>query len=115
MSWPAAGNYPLNRLALNTREEYVRMLARTHTRTFGACGAWTLLGEAYSATPLVGGFGSHPPTLNLPQRTAADHHLPRVPLNNGLSDGLHAARTVTNFLSRLGFTARDVTIFNLSI
>ena len=94
VSWLAAGNYPLNRPAMNTREEYVRMLARTHTRTFGACGAWTLLGEAYRATPLVGGFGSHPPTLNLPQRTAADHHLLKVFLDVGLNDDRHAERTV---------------------
>ena len=72
------------------------MLSRTHTGTSGACGALTRLGEAYRATPFGGGLGSHPPTLNLPRRTAEDHHLPKVPLNNGLSDGLHAARTVTN-------------------
>ena len=73
------------------------MLSRTHTGTFGACGARTLLGEAYRATPLGGGLGSHPPTLNLPRRTAADHHLPKVLLNDGLSDYLHAVRTVTTF------------------
>ena len=65
------------------------MLSRTHTGTSGACGALTRLGEAYRATPFGGGLGSHPPTLNLPRRTAEDHHLPKVPLNNGLSDGLH--------------------------
>ena len=92
------------------------MLSRTHSRTFGTCGARTLLGEAYRATPLGGGLGSHPPTRNLPRCTAADHHLPKVPLNSGLSDDLHAARTVTNvFSSSLGFTARDVKIFHLSI
>ena len=92
------------------------MLFRTHTGTFGACCARTLLDEAYRATPLGGGLGSHPPSLDLPRRTAADHHLPKVPLNNGLSDGLYTARTVTNvFFSRLGFTARNVTIFYLSI
>ena len=68
-----------------------------HTETSGACGAWTLLGEVYRANPLGGGLGSHPPTLNLPRRTAADHHLPKVPLNNGISDDLHAVRTVTTF------------------
>ena len=92
------------------------MLSRTHTGTFGTCGARTLLDEAYRATPLGGGLSSHPPTLNLLRRTKADDHLPKVPLNNGLSHDLHTARTVTNIcLSRLGFTARDVTIFNLSI
>ena len=50
------------------------------------------------ATPLGSGLGSHPPTLNLPRRTAADHHLPKVRLNDGLSDDLHTARTVTRFL-----------------
>ena len=74
------------------------MLSSTHTGTFGTCGARTLLDEAYRATPLGGGLGSHPPTRNLPRRTAADHHLPKVPLNDGLSDGLHTARTVTRFL-----------------
>ena len=73
------------------------MISRTHTGTFGTCGARTLLGEAYRATPLGGGLGSHPPTLNLPRRTAADHHLPKVLLNDGLSDYLHAVRTVTTF------------------
>ena len=73
------------------------MLSRTHTGTFGACGARIPLGEAYHATPLGGGLGSHPPTLNLPRRTAADHHLPKVLLNDGLSDYLHAVRTVTTF------------------
>ena len=62
------------------------MLSRTHTGTTGTCGARTLLDEAYRATPLGGGLGSHPPTLNLPRRTAADHHLPKVPLNDTLSD-----------------------------
>ena len=57
------------------------MLSRTHTGTFGTCGARTLLGESYRATLLGGGLGSHPPTLDLPRRTAADHHLPKVPLN----------------------------------
>ena len=56
------------------------MLSRTHTGTFGTCGARTLPGEAYRATPLGGGLGFHPPTLNLPRRKAADHHLPKVPL-----------------------------------
>ena len=73
------------------------MLSRKQIGTFGTCGAQTLLGEAYSATPLGGELVSHPPTLDLPRRTAEDHHLPKVPLNNGLSDGLHAARTVTTF------------------
>ena len=73
------------------------MLFRTHTGTFGTCGARNMLGEAYRATPLGGGLRSHPPTLNLPRRTPADHHLPKVPLNDGLSDDLHAARTVTKF------------------
>ena len=71
------------------------MLFRTRTGTFGACGVRTLLGEAHRATPLGGRLGSHPPTLNLPRQTASDHHPPKVPLNNGLSDNLHAARTVT--------------------
>ena len=73
------------------------MLSRTHTGTSGTCGVRTLLGEAYRATPFGGGLGSHPLTLNLPRRTAAEHHLPRVPLNGGLSDDLHAVRTVTTF------------------
>ena len=73
------------------------MLFRVHTGTFGTCSARTLWGEAYRATPLGGGLGSYPRTLDLPRRTAADHHLPKVPLNDGLSDDLHAARTVTNF------------------
>ena len=97
VSWLAAGNYPLNRPTLNTREEYVGMLPRMHTGTFGTCGARTLLGEAYRATPLGGGLGSHPPTPDLPRRTAADHHLPKVPFNDGLSDDLHAVRAVTSF------------------
>ena len=71
------------------------MLSRMHTGTFGTCGARTLLGESYRATLLGGGLGSHPPTLDLPRRTAADHHLPKVPLNDGLSDDLHAVGTVT--------------------
>ena len=56
-------------------------------------------------------------THNLPRGTVADHDLPQVPLNDGLSDDLHAARTMIFliYLSRLGFTTRDVTIFNLSI
>ena len=73
------------------------MLSRTHTGTFGACGARTLLGEAYRATPLGGGLGSHPPTLNLPRRTAADHHLPKVPLNLSLIDFRRSRRSVTSF------------------
>ena len=72
------------------------MLFRTHTGTTGTCGARTLLGEAYHAITVGGGLGSHPPTLNLPRRTIPDHHLPTVPLNSGVSDDLHAARTVTN-------------------
>ena len=71
------------------------MLSRTHTGSFGACGARTLLGEAYRATPLGGGPGSHPPIIDLPRRRAANHHLPMVPLNDGLSDDLHDVRTVT--------------------
>ena len=70
------------------------MLSRTHTGTTGACGARTLLGEAYRATPLGGGLGSHPPT--------ADHLLAKVPINNGLSDDLHGARTVTNLIFNQG-------------
>ena len=73
------------------------MLSSMHTGTFGTCGARTRLGEAYRATLLGGGLGSHPPTLDLPRRTAADHHLPKVPLNHGLSDDLRAVRTVTTF------------------
>ena len=73
------------------------MLSRTHTGTCGACGAQTLLGEAYRATPLGGGLGSHPPTIDLPRLTASDNHPPKVPLNDGLSDDLHAVRTVTTF------------------
>ena len=73
------------------------MLSRPHTGASGACGARTLRGEAYRATPLGGGLGSHPPTLNLPRRTAAAYHLPKVPLNDGLSDDLQVARTVTTF------------------
>ena len=67
------------------------MISRTHTWTLGTCGVRTLLGEAHRATPLGGGLDSHPPTLDLPRRTAADHHLPK------LSDDLHAVRTVTTF------------------
>ena len=80
------------------------MLSRTHTGTFGTCGARTLLGEAYRAIPWGGGLGSHPLILDIPRCTAADHHLPKVPLNNGLSDDLHTVRTVTNLFSKLGFT-----------
>ena len=97
MSWLDAGNYPLNRPALNTLYEYVGMLSRTHTGRSGARGARTLLDEAYRATPLGGRLGSHPPTLNLPRRTAANHHLPQVPLNDGLSDDLDTTRTVITF------------------
>ena len=71
------------------------MLSRKQIGTFGTCGAQTLLGEAYRATTLRGELVSHPPTLDLPRRTAEDHHLPKVPLNNGVSDDRHAARTVT--------------------
>ena len=71
------------------------MLFRTHAGTCDACGARTLLGEAYRATPLGGGLGSFSPTLKLPGRTEADNHLPKVPLNDGLRDVLRAARTVT--------------------
>ena len=80
------------------------MLSRTHTGTSGACGARTLLGEAYRATPLGGGLGSHPPTLNLPRRTAADHHLPKVPLTDRLSDDLPCCTYHHNLFSRLGFS-----------
>ena len=73
------------------------MPSRTHTGTSGACGARTLLSEAYRATPVGGGLGSRPPTLNLPRRTAADHHLPKILLNDGLSDDLHVVRAVTTF------------------
>ena len=73
------------------------MLSRTRTGTFGTCGARTLLGEAYRATPLGGVLGSHPPTLYLPRRTAADHHLPKVFLDDGLSDDFYAVRPVTTF------------------
>ena len=69
------------------------MLSRTHTGTFGTCGTRTLLGEAYRATPFGGGLGSHPPTLNLLRRKVASHYLPKVPLIDGLSDDLYAART----------------------
>ena len=71
------------------------MLSRTHTGTFGTCGARTLLGEAYRAIRWGGGLGSHPLILDIPRCTAADHQLPKVPLNNGLCDDLHAVRTVT--------------------
>ena len=74
------------------------MLFRVHTGTFGTCSARTLLGEAYRATPLGGGLGSYPRTLDLPRRTAADHHLPKVPLN-GLNY-LQAVETVTTFSQR---------------
>ena len=73
------------------------MFSRTHTRTFATCGARTLLREAYRSNPVGGGLGSHPPTLNLPRRTAADHHLTKVLLSDGLSDDLHAVRNVTIF------------------
>ena len=56
------------------------------------------VGEAYLATPVGIGLGSHPPTLNFPRRTVEDNHLPQVSLNDGLSEDLHAARTVTNGL-----------------
>ena len=95
VSWLAVGNYPLDRPAVNTREEYAEMLSRTYTGTFGTRGARTLLGEAYRAIPFGCGLGSHPLTLDLPRCTAADHQLPKVPLNNGLCDDLHAVRTVT--------------------
>ena len=95
MSWPAAGIFQLNRQALNTKAENVGMLSRTHAGTFGACGARSQLGEAYRRTPLGSGLGSHPHTINLPRRAAADHTLPKVPFNDGLSDELHAARNVT--------------------
>ena len=107
MSWLAAGNYPLNRPTLSTREEHVEMLSRTNTMTIGKCGGRILLGEAYHAIPVGGGLGPHPPTLNHPRRTVADHHLPTVPLNSGLSDDLYAARTVTNVLSSLGSDRDD--------
>ena len=71
------------------------MLSRPRTGTCGTCGARLLLREEYRAPPLGGGLGSHPTALNLPRRTAADDHLPKVPLNDGLSEDLHAARTVT--------------------
>ena len=71
------------------------MLSRTHTGTVRPCGARTLLGEAYRTTPLGAGLGSRPPTLNLPRRTVADHHLPEVALKDGPSYDLQAARTVT--------------------
>ena len=80
------------------------MLSRTHTGTCGACGAGTLVGKAYHATPLGSGLVAHPPTLDLPRRTAADHHLPNVPLNDGLSDDLHAARTFTLFFFSFSFS-----------
>ena len=48
----SAGNYPLNRPALNTRDEYVGMLSRTHAGTSDACGARALLGELYPRNPL---------------------------------------------------------------
>ena len=73
------------------------MLSRMHTGTFGTCGARTLLGEAYRATPSGGGLGSQPPTLDLARCTAADHHLSKVSFNDGLSDDLHAVRAVTTF------------------
>ena len=97
MSWLAAGNYPLNRPTLSTREEHVEMLSRTNTMTIGKCGGRILLGEAYHAIPVGGGLGPHPPTLNLPGCTAADHHLSKAPLNDGLSDDLHAVRAATTF------------------
>ena len=71
------------------------MLSRTNTGTCGAGGARTPLGEAYRATPLGEGLGSHPPTLNLPRCTAADHDQPMFPLIDGLSDDRYAARNVT--------------------
>ena len=113
VSWLAAGKYPLNGPSLT--HERSMWLSRTHTGTSGACGARSLLGETYRATPVGCELGSHPPTLNLPRHTVADHHLPKVLLKDGLSDDFHSARTVTKKKSRLGFTARDVTIFNLSI
>ena len=70
------------------------MLSRTHTGTSDACGARILLGEAYCATPLGNGLGSHPPTFDLPRCRAADHQLSKVPLNDGLSDDLHAVHTL---------------------
>ena len=72
------------------------MLFHTHTGNSGAYGARTLQGEAYRTTPVGIGLGSYPPTPNFPRRTAQDHHLPKVSLNDGLSEDLHAARTITN-------------------
>ena len=87
------------------------MLSRTHTGTFGTCGTRTTPGKAYRATPLGSGLGSHPPTLKLPRRTVSDHCLPKVPLNDGLSDDLACCTyRQKRFFSRLGFTARDITI-----
>ena len=72
------------------------MFSRTHSGNSGVCGVRALLGEAYRATPVGVGLDSHPPTLNLLRRTVEVHHLPKVSLNDGLSEDLHAARTVTN-------------------
>ena len=83
------------RPALNTCEENLGTVSRMDTGTFSSCGAETLLGKAYLATPLGGRLGYYPPTLDLPRRTAAYLHLPKVPLNNGLSDDLNAVSTVT--------------------
>ena len=71
------------------------MLSCAHIGTCDASGARTRLGEVYGATPLGARHGSHPLTLNLPRRRADDYHLPKAPSNDGLSDDLHAARTVT--------------------
>ena len=82
------------------------MLSRSHTGTFGTCGARTRtrLGEANIAAPLGGGLGSHPSTFDLPRCTAVFHHLSKIPLNDGLSDDLHAVRCVSTLFSKLGFT-----------
>ena len=77
------------------------MLSCTHTGTLGTCGARTLLGETYRATPLGVELCLHRPTLNLPRRTAADHQPPKVPLNDRRGDDLHTARTVINVLIKV--------------
>ena len=75
------------------------MVSRTRTGTSCTCGARTLLGEAYRAIPLGGRLGSHSPALNPPRGKAADHHLRKVSLNDGLGDDRHASQPFTN----LGF------------
>ena len=82
------------------------MLSRTHT----GLSAHVAPGLCWVRRTAQPGFGSHPPTLNLPRHAPADHHPPKVPLNDGRSDDLHDVCTVTTFCQsydRVCFTAAD--------